>query len=63
MELRIKIDFGDPLAVSFFGDNYDSLHVVINQQALGAHFATDNGQKVIFKDDGSKKAMKKLVPL
>lgn len=59
----MKMDFGDPLAVSFFGDNYDSLNIVINQDAIATHFKTDDGQKVVFKDNSSKKSMKKTVPL
>lgn len=39
-ELKMKIDFGDPLSVSFFGDNYDSLNVEINQETIANHFKT-----------------------
>ena len=43
-ELKMKLEFGDPLAVSFFGDNYDSIKIVVNQQAIQAHFKTQDGQ-------------------
>ena len=59
----MKLDFGDPLAVSFFGDNYDSLNIMVNQQAIRAHFKTHDGQKVVLKDKSNKKSMKITVPL
>ena len=59
----MKMDFGDPLSVSFFGDNYDSLNVVINQDAVAKHFKTNDGQKLVFKDNSRKKSMKKTLPL
>lgn len=62
-ELKMKMDFGDPLSVSFFGDNYDSLNVEINQEVIANHFKTKDGQKVVFKDSSKKKSMKKTVPL
>ena len=47
----MSVKFGDPLAVSFFGDNYDSLSVKIDQQVLANNFKTHDGQKVVFKHE------------
>ena len=59
----MKLEFGDPLAVSFFGDYYDSINIEVNQKAITAHFKTQDGQKVVLKDKSGKKLLKMSVPL